>query len=643
MRYLLITLSFLLSISLSAQQKLSTKSKRAIKRYEQAIRLFEVGKGADAFPLLNDAIDADENFIEAYLLKGQILYDEKLYKQEAEEYEKALSINRDYNPQVQYLLSLAYYNSGQYDKAYNTILEASQMEVRSSYLEKKILKTLDKLFIANELYQHPVPYEPVNLGDKVNSSYDDYWPMLTANGKMLYTTKNIPKRKDIMYHRYKNAQEDFFVNHLQDDGTWGISYNMGEPLNTPKNEGAPSISADGKTFVFTACNRRDGLGRCDLYISRKIGDKWTIPRNMGSPINSRYIERHPSLSPDGNTLYFASNRKGTKGSEDLWFSKFDGEKWSVPVNLGDSINSNGIEWSPFMHPDNQTLYFVSDGHPGMGGLDIFKSTKIGDNVWTKAVNIGYPINTKDDEQSLFVSVSGELALIASDRANDGNGLDIYGFTLPSEAQPNYVSYIEGVISDQKTKLPLQANIQLVDLETGEVVMQPQSDKLSGEYLLCLPPNKDYMLNVSKAGYMPYSDHFSLTSQNRQKPLKKDIALFPIEMEASVVLKNIFFQTDSYQLESKSELELNKLIAFLNLNTNVVIEISGHTDNQGNAKYNQTLSENRAKAVYDYIISKQIDSQRLQYKGYGFSKPIDSNQTEEGRANNRRTEFKIVGL
>ncbi len=267
----------------------------------------------------------------------------------------------------------------------------------------------------------------------------------------------------------------------------------------------------------------------------------------------------------------------------------------------------------------------------MGGLDIFKSTRTNDTTWSKPQNLGYPINTVYDEQSLFVSVSGDLALISSDRAQDDNGLDIYSFELHPDAQPNYVSYVEGIITDANSKLPIQAKIELVDLNTGELLIQPESEPETGQYLLCLPSNRDYMITISNEGYMPFSAHISLGKESRLKPLKKNIELKPIELNASVVLKNIFFELDSYELQDKSKLELAKLIQFLN------------TDNQGSREHNAKLSKNRAKTVYDYLITHKIPSSRLTYIGYGLDKPIDTNDTAEGRANNRRTEFKVVGL
>ena len=642
MRYLFfIVLSFIF-LNLSAQQRYSTTKKKAIKQFELGKMDYNNGNYKDAIDNLNLANKADENFIEPYLLKAQIYFEITDIKSEIAQYEKALSINRNYTPKIQYLLSIAYFNNEQYQASLDICKEAQQMETHSARLERLIEEEIKAAEIAVELFNNPVPYNPINLGPNVNSPYDDYWPMLSTNGTRLYTTKNVPIIKDMPISR-KNANEDFFINFLTKDSTWGPPRSI-TPLNTRTNEGAPSISADGQTFVFTACNRKDGYGKCDIYIAKRSKNGWTRPKNIGTPINTSALERQPSLSPDGKTIYFTSDRPGTDGLEDIWVSHLqDNNKWTEPINLGDSVNSNGMEWAPFIHPDGQTLYFVSNGHLGMGGLDIFKSTRTNDTTWSKPQNLGYPINTVYDEQSLFVSVSGDLALIASDRAHDNNGLDIYSFELHDAAKPNYVSYVEGTITDLKSGAPVQAKIELIDLNTGEVLIQPESEPETGKYLLCLPSNREYMINISNPGYMPYSAHISLGEKSRLEPLKKDIQLQAIELNASVVLKNIFFELDSYELKEKSKLELEKLIQFMNKNPNVSIEISGHTDNQGSREHNLKLSKNRAKTVYDYLIANNISEKRLSYKGYGFDKPIDSNDTAKGRANNRRTEFKVVGI
>lgn len=641
MRYILFTFFIIISFSLTAQKKYSTTKKKAIAEFELAEKLYYNAQYKDAVSKLDIALNKDENFIEAYLLKAQIYFEINDIENEIIQYEKALEINRNYTSKIQYLLSVAYFNNEQYKASLDICKEAQQMGTRSARLERLIEDGIEAAAFALELYENPVPYEPINLGDKVNSPYDDYWPMLSTNGTRIYTTKKIPIINDMPISQ-RNANEDFFINFLNNDSVWDQARSI-QPLNTRGNEGAPSISADGQTFVFTACNRQDGLGKCDIYIAKRRRNGWTRPQNIGAPINSNLWETQPSISSDGKTIYFVRPVGRSTENNNLWVSHFEDEKWSEPIQLGDSINTKQREEAPFIHPDGQTLYFVSNGHLGMGGLDIFKSTRTNDTTWSKPQNIGYPINTVYDEQSLFVSVSGDVALISSDRALDDRGLEIYSFELPQEAKPNYVSYVEGYITDAKTNLPVQAKIELIDLNTSELLVQPESDPETGKYLLCLPPNREYMINISNQGYLPYSDHLFLGSESRLKPLKKDIKLQPIEINAQVVLKNIFFELDSYQLKEKSKLELAKLIEFINKNTTVSIEISGHTDNQGSKQHNLILSNNRAETVYDYLIENEIQASRLSFKGYGFDQAIDSNDTSEGRANNRRTEFKIIGL
>ena len=640
--YISVIIFVLLSINLTAQQRYSTTKKSAIKQFEIAQNNYNAGDYKDAISNLNLALKKDANFIEPYLLKAQIYSEINDIENEIKEYENALAINREYTPKIQYLLSIAYFNNEEYQKSLDICLEARDMDISSNWLSRSIDTGIEAAHVALDLYNHPVPFNPINLGEKVNTRFDDYWPMLSTDGTKLYTTKTLPRRDDMPMSR-RNSQEDFFINFLEKDSSWSRPYKIGA-LNTKTNEGAPSISADGQTFVFTACNRKDGFGKCDIYISKRTKNGWTRPRNIGEPINTKVLERQPSLSPDGKTIYFTSDRRGTSGVEDIWVSHLqENEKWSTPINLGDSINTDGLEWAPFIHPDGRTLYFVSNGHMGMGGLDIFKSIKTNDTTWSKPINIGYPINTAYDEQSLFVSVEGDLGLISSNRAHDENGLDIYSFELPQAARPGYVSYIAGIVSDSKNGIPLEATIELIDLHTGEHILQPESEAETGKYLLCLPADKEYMLNISKEGYLPYSMHFALKDESKQKPLTKNILLTPIELNAEFILKNIFFETDSYELKSESKIELAKLLQFLNKNPSISLEISGHTDNQGSKEHNIKLSDNRAKTVYDYLIVHDVVAERLTYKGYGFAKPLDSNDTEVGRANNRRTEFKIIKL
>jgi outer membrane protein OmpA-like peptidoglycan-associated protein len=481
------------------------------------------------------------------------------------------------------------------------------------------------------------------MGNKINTKYDDYWPMLTADEQIIYTTKMIPVDMRFPLSE-KNRQEDFFFNKKLNNGQWGPLYHIGKPINTKLNEGAPSISADGQWFYFTACQRPGGKGRCDIYKTRKTGDSWLTPVNLGPPINTSAWESQPSVTADGRTLYFTSDRPGTIGNLDIWVShlKQDGT-WSKPENLGPVINTKEKEMSPFIHPDGKTLYFVSNGHPGFGNQDIFISRKNNDGSWQKPVNLGWPINSQNEERGVFVNARGNLALISA--ARDGNqDIDIYSFELYPKIQPTPSTYVTGIIRDAETKKTLEAELQLVNIETGDTIAENISDSKTGKYLVVLPTKNTYAFNVSKKGYLFYSENFNLTGNyDINKPFVKNIDLQAIKPGKKVVLKNIFFELDSYELKPESKIELNKLIEFLNLNPTVKIELAGHTDNQGSRLHNITLSQNRAKAVYNYLTQKGIKASRLQYKGYGQDQPIADNSTKKGRALNRRTEFKVIAI
>ena len=438
-----------------------------------------------------------------------------------------------------------------------------------------------------------------------------------------------------------NVQEDFYIS-IKENGFWSKAINAGDILNTPSNEGAQTILVDGSKMYFTACNRKDGKGHCDIYSSIKENGQWTKAINIGTPINSGFWEAQPSISPDGKTLYFVSNRGGGFGQKDIWMSYLlDDGSWSEPVNLGENINSNKEEQSPFIHPDNRTLYFASDGLIGMGGFDLFKVTKKDDGTWSEPVNLGYPINTVWDEIGLIVNATGDRAFYSSDRF-EGKGRDIFEFELYQEARPNPVSYIKGKVYDSENRNSLKAHFELISLESNEIIMQAESNQETGEFLVCIPTDNDYALNVSKEGYLFFSDNFELKGVHEiSNPYLKDVALNPIKNGEKIVLRNIFYATDSYELEDKSVTELSKLIEFLNQNPGLIIEISGHTDNVGSNEYNLNLSNKRARSVYQYLIEKGIKSERLTYKGYGELQAISTNDAAQGRADNRRTEIKIL--
>jgi outer membrane protein OmpA-like peptidoglycan-associated protein len=416
---------------------------------------------------------------------------------------------------------------------------------------------------------------------------------------------------------------------------------MGAPINTPENEGTITLSPDGQYVFFTGCNRQDGQGSCDLYFSALDGDQWKEPKNLGFPINTRAWESQPSLSFDGKTIYFTSDRPGGYGGMDIWFSTYNKGKWSAPQNIGPEINTPGNEQCPMIAKDDQTLYFNTDGRVGMGGVDLFICRKTPDGRWGKAENLGYPINTHADEICLVLTANGENAFYVSKRPGGAGGLDLYEFKLYEQARPKKTGYVKGVVFDAITKLKLKAKIELIDLATAKTVVEAYSNKLSGEFIICLQGNKDYALNVSCEGYLFHSENFSLKNQSATDPLVLSVPLYPIEAGGKVVLKNIFFDVDQYVLKTESKIELDKLVSFLKANATLTIEVSGHTDNSGNKQKNLDLSFNRAKAVVSYLVEQGIASNRLTARGYADAQPIADNKTEAGRKQNRRTEFKIL--
>jgi outer membrane protein OmpA-like peptidoglycan-associated protein len=502
-------------------------------------------------------------------------------------------------------------------------------------------------FVANAI-KNPQPFKPVNVGAGINTVEYEYFPALSADGNTFLFTRNIREGEGVTAPR----QEDFYVS-KKVNGVWQTA-NPITSVNTAGNEGAPSLSADGEIMFFASCmemtgdygsSDRKGYGSCDIFYAQKINGKWSKPRNAGSMINTKNWETQPSFSSDGKTLYFIRGmvaRDGIK-NPDIYSSTIgpDG-KFSEPVKLSDNINTSMGEESVFIHPDNQTLYFSSEGHPGMGGLDIFVSKKQADGSWGKAVNLGYPINTFLDENSLLVDANGKLAYFASEREGGFGGLDIYQFELPESVRPEKITYVKGHTYNAKTKDNIEAIIELIDLETQQSVTSAYSNS-AGEFLVTLTSNHNYLVNVSKPGFLFYSDNFSLKDKvaDYNKPYQLQIPLQPIDT-GIIELKNIFFDVNKWDLKAESKAELQKIIAFIKANPTLKIEFGGHTDNSGDKAFNKTLSNNRAKAIYDYVIEKgAIPAANLSYKGYGDTKPKAPNDTPENKAKNRRTELKIL--
>ncbi len=443
-----------------------------------------------------------------------------------------------------------------------------------------------------------------------------------------------------MFYRKVTYQEDFYISYLS-NGVWKTAVNAGAPLNTSQNEGAQSLSSDGNYMYFTACERPGGLGSCDIFFSALNNGKWSLPVNLGSPVNTKYWEVQPSINAAGKMLFFSSNRPGGIGGKDLWYSVYkSNKKWSTPKNLGNTINTTGDEMSPFIHFDGKTLYFSSDGRPGMGGLDIYFSRMLEDSTWTEPKNLGYPINTYNDEMGLTIESDGQKAYFSSKRDEQG-GKNIYSFRLYEAVQPDPVSYLKGKVTDKETGQMLIAEYELINLSTGKSVINNLTDG-NGNFLVCLPSGNNYGLNVSKDGYLFYSENFMLEGQHTaMEPYLKKIMLSPFRVGEKMLLANVFFEVDSWQLKKESLAELNKLSALLKDNKELKVEIGGYTDATGTNEHNLSLSEKRALTVVNFLVENGIQSDRLKYKGYGNASPVGDNITSEGRKLNRRTEVQII--
>jgi outer membrane protein OmpA-like peptidoglycan-associated protein len=644
MKAIVTLLLLVFSTLLFSQQKYTSKSSKAIKELETSVQFLQAGNKKEALNYASKAIAKDPTFYEAYSLRANIYADSNELKLAIADFETALKINPEIFPPDNLNLGRLYFKTQQYDKAkailqkyVSTFNPSDKFKAESA----NIIKSCD---FSREAVKHPVPFNPVNMGPNVNSVNKDYNPFISVDAETFILTRTIPDSRSLV-----KMQEDFFICY-KDGKDWTPAVNMGPPINSVVNEGAMTLSPDGRTMVFTICEvygdfgeGRQGMGSCDLFVSQRVGEnRWSKPRNLGPKINTTKFDSQPCIASDGKSIYFSSARPGGQGESDLWVINITDKGFSDPQNLGPRLNTPGKEDGVFIHPDNQTLYFASDGQVGMGGRDLFMSKRKSDGTWGDPVNLGYPINTSDDERTLFIDAKGDLAYFASDREGGIGDLDIYCFKLPESVKPTPVTYMKGIVYDEQTKKPLGAAFQLIDLETGKQVVESYSDAKDGSFLVCLPVGKNYALKVScEGGYLFYSENFELTNPKKgEDAFRKDVPLKKIAPGVKVVLKNVFFATDSYELKPESKTELDNLVAFLNTNATMRIELGGHTDNQGAKAHNKTLSQNRANSVKDYLIKHGIAADRLTAKGYADEVPVDTNETDAGRANNRRTEFMV---
>jgi len=626
---------YLVSASLvaSAQYDASKVNKKALDIYNRGIEKAQNDQYTAAIADLQEAIKRDPKYVEAYLSLAGVYGQMKNREQSVATYEQAFALDSNYTSDFRLPYSINLAGLGQFEKALQTIdalLARPNLSPNTRKAAEYRRKTYQ--FAVDFARNNPVGdyvFAPQNLGDAINTKESEYFPSIPIeNDKLVFT------------RRLRGMNEDFFGS-MKQDGKWITAQPLPGNINTPQNEGAQNISQDATVLVFTGCNRQDGYGGCDLYISYHTRNGWSEAINLGNKINSEGWDSQPSLSPDKRSLYFASRRPGGYGGSDIYVSHLGTNgRWSDPENLGPEINTSGDEFSPFIHADNQTLYFTSNGLPGYGDEDLFVTRKGADGKWGTPQNLGYPINTIDEEGTIFVAADGKTAYYSSDRSDSRGGLDIYSFELREGVRPFKTLWVKGKVYDQKTNAGLPSAVELIDLATQQTLSKVQTDE-TGNYLITLPTGKDYAFNVNRRGYLFYSDNYSLKNKAADSTYEKNIPLQPIEANASIVLRNIFFDVNKYEVKPESQVELDKVVQLLQDNPTVKVQLEGHTDNVGTAADNLKLSENRAKAAVAYISSKGIDPKRLTSKGFGATKPIADNKTEEGRAQNRRTELKVI--
>lgn len=612
------------------------QSSKAIKYYQQAREEMAEQNMEKALKKVLKAVEESPEYAEAKMLAAQ-LYLEKGSEAEAlAMYESALPYNPPYF--FYYVYGNALFDAGDYNKSITMLKKyQEQPQVSSKYMELSTAVLKNAQF-AQKAVAKPKDYAPVNLGETVNTDQLDYFPSISADGKTLVFT-----------HRSKEGNkqdEDFWVStRATDTSAWGKSELMQGFLNTDLNEGAQSLRSDGGVLFFAACERPEGMGSCDIYASFYQGNaRWSKPINLGDSVNSRAWESQPSISSDGRTLYFVRGATGLSKDIDIYTStlRADGY-WSKAKPLPGKVNTDAQESSPYIHFDDQTLYFSSNGHPGMGNQDFYVSKRMEDGSWGTPVNLGYPINTGGLEFGLIVGPDGKTAYYASDRGEPNYGeTDLYSFLLPEEVQAEAIAYIKGRVTNAKTNAPLEAEILFSSLDDPNKTYPDKSGR-GGQYFSVLPANADYALSIQKEGFLFYSKNFSLTTNERERAFTLDVQLIPIEVDKTVKLENVFFATDSYALDPRSIAELNNVVDFLQTNPKVHISVEGHTDNEGNSAYNKTLSGKRAEAVKTYLLEHGVKADRLKSKGFGDTMPVADNSTSEGRQLNRRTEIRISAL
>jgi len=605
---------------------LAQENKAEIKIYQKAVDAYAQKNYNGTIELLETLLKKNEHNAEASLFLYQVYAEARQYQKSINTFEKLIQL--DSSIFLPYIVKYAsqYAMLGNYVKAYS-IIESYKNKL-PSYLKNKAAELLS---ICSYAQMHPIQSEIIvtNVGDSINSADAEYFPSITVQDSIF-----------LFMRRTSFKREDFFTSTITKN-KFSKAHPLSDDLNIEEKKGSMSLTQDLNTLYYAADYNQKGYGRYDIYKVTKTKNGWSEPKNVGKNINSDYWDSAPSIAPDNQALYFCSNRPGGYGGIDIYVA-YKNEKgyWEEAVNMGPTINTAGDEQAPFIHADNKTLYFSSNGWPGFGGADLFLSRKKIDGTWSSPINLGYPINSFDNEGSIAVSGGGIEAYIASDRADSRGSLDIYKVILASNTRPNKTYYINGLITDAVTKKPIAGEVVLMNTNEETSTMQIKVDS-NGNFILGLPYLDSIGIRVNSQGHEYASTILSLENINNLSSSTIQFNLAPIIKTFSKNFNNIFFEINKAKLNKKSYVELDALTAYLKSAPTSLILIEGHTDNRGDSEQNKILSSKRANTIASYLITKGIDSSRIKTAGLGGSQPISDNATEEGRIKNRRTSFTIT--
>ncbi len=650
-------LLFALIINLSG---VFAQEKDFSEKFVQAYSVYEEANYYDALPLFLELYRIDSTNANVCYIIGDCYLKGRSGKANATKYlETAVrSISPKYTPDdakernapiVAYkLLGDAYHIHSKFDKAieaYETYKKEVILNKRSEDdMVAEANRKIDMCNTAKDLMKTPVKIKIENMGPNINSPYADYCPVLTGDGStMIFTTR---RKESTGGETFEGKYfEDIFISNF-DGKKWSPAQSISPDINTNGNEASVGVSPDGQEVLIYKDDNGDG----NIYGTRLVGDKWSKPVKLNSNVNTKHWEPSAFISADGFYLYFVSNRPGGYGGRDIYVSKKEENgEWGKAENMGPLINSQYEEDAPFIHPDGVTLFFSSIGHKTMGGFDVFYST-LGDDgkTWGAPVNVGYPVNSPDDDVFYVVSTDKTKAYYSSFKEGGMGEKDNYMITF-LEQKKAPLTLLKGIVQTDDGKVPQDIEITVTDNETGKVVGVYRPNNKTGQYLFILPPGKDYNISYDAEGFLFYSENRNIPKNTNYYEIYRPIQLPPIIVGSKVVLNNVFFDFDKATLRQTSNIELRNIVRFLNKYKNIVVEISGHTDSKGEPAYNLKLSQDRAKAVTDYLVDKGIKKERMISKGYGETMPgapnknPDGSDNPDGRQLNRRVELKIIEI